>query len=205
MSDASVAAASSVAVAIITAVVGPAVLARYKARREAALLAARGGRPSIPARPGARRATVRPALAHPPAAPPAARPGLHLRAIGLTPRADPAPARRVVLREGGPRAVLDRLAAIPPLSRRAVAHELFVGRWADWGGVVHDVRESESGYAVHVVDPDDGGAALLDFAADERPTLESLREGDRVRYAGRVTGAEDGFVILDSPTINRAE
>ena len=73
------------------------------------------------------------------------------------------------------------------------------------GGVVRDVRESDSGYYVHIVDPVDGGAAVLDFAADERPTLESLREGDRVRYVGRVTGAEDGLVTLDSPTINRAE
>lgn len=169
MSDASVAAAASVAVAIITAVVGPAVLARYKARRKAALTAVRRGRPLIPSRAG-----------------------------------DASP-HRVVLREGSPRAVLGRLADIPPLSRRAVAHELFVGRWAEWGGVVRDVRESDSGYYVQVVDPEDGGAALLDFAADERPTLESLREGDRVRYVGRVTGAEDGLVTLDSPTISRAD
>ncbi|HEY0777179.1 MAG TPA: hypothetical protein VGD56_04355, partial [Gemmatirosa sp.] len=132
---------------------------------------------------------------------------LGLRAMGLTARTETPPRvpARVVLREGSPRAVLARLAEIPPLSRRAVAHELFVGRWADeWTGVVRDVRENESGYSVHVVDPDDGGAALLDFGADERPVLESLREGDRVRYVGRVTGAEDGFVILDSPTITRA-
>lgn len=201
MSDASVAAAASVAVAIITAVVGPAVLARYKSRRAAALAAARGGRALIPSRPGARGTAMRAAAAR--AAP--ARHGPYLRAIGLTSRADDAPIRRVVLREGSPRAVLGRLAEIPPLSRRAVAQELFVGRWAEWGGIVRDIRESESGYDVHVVDPDDGGAAVLDFAADERPTLESLREGDRVRYVGRVTGAEDGLVTLDSPTISRAD
>lgn len=171
MSDAAVAAVSSVAVAIITAVVGPAVLARYKLRRRAALIGAHRGRPSIPSRPG---------------------------------RATAAHASRVVLREESPRAVLGRLAEIPPLSRRAVAEELFVGRWAEWSGTVRDIRESASGYAVRVVDPD-GGAALLDFGADERPALESLREGDRIRYVGCVTGAEDGVVILDSPSISRSE
>ncbi len=195
MSDATVAATASVAAAIITAVVGPAVLARYKSRRAAALTAARGGRALIPARPGPGGA--------------AAAPGFRARGSSLTHaparHAHDAPPRRVLLREGSARAVLVRLAEIPPLSRRAVAHELFVGRWAEWGGIVRDVRESESGYYVHVVDPDDGGAAVLDFAADERPTLESLREGDRVRYLGRVTGAEDGVVTLDSPTISRAE
>ena len=171
MSDATVAAASSVAVAIITAVVGPTVLARYKLRRKTALHGTRRGRPAIPARPG---------------------PGASGRP-------------RVVLREESPHAVLGRLAEIPPLSRRAVAEELFVGRWAEWNGIVRDVRESPSGYCVRVVDPDDSGAALLDFAADDRPALESLREGDRIRYVGRVTGAEDGVVILDSPTISRSE
>lgn len=167
MSDATVAAAASVAVAIITAVVGPTVLARYKLRHPAARVGARRGRPLIPSRPGLTGA-------------------------------------RVVLRESGPRAVLGRLAEIPPLSRRAVANELFVGRWAEWSGIVREVRESERGYVVDVVDPDDGASAELDFAADERPVLESLREGDRISYVGRITGTEAGRVVLDSPTISRA-
>jgi hypothetical protein len=100
--------------------------------------------------------------------------------------------------------VLARLAEIPPLSRRAVAEELYVGRWAEWGGVVRAIRESDEGYQVDVVDDADGGAAArLEFAAAERPTLESLREGDRVRYAARVTGAEDGVVTLDSAAVAR--
>lgn len=200
MSDATVAAAASVVVAVITAVVGPALLARYKAHRAESLRA--------PSRAGARSA-ARPGPRPVPRA-------LRLHATGLTTaglthpghgrarRPDHAPPR-VVLRERGPRAVIGRLAEIPPLSRRAVAHELFVDRWAEWGGVVRDVREGGSGYEVEVVDPDDGGTAVLDFPADERPVLESLREGDRVRYVGRVTGAEDGLVTLDSPTISRAD
>ncbi len=191
MSDATVAAASSVAVAIITAVVGPAVLARYKLRRQAMLTGARRGRPSIPSRPG-RATTARSSM-------------VRLRALGLIPAGSEAPVRRVLLREGSPRAVLGRLAEIPPLSRRAVADELFVGRWAEWTGIVRDIRESASGYTVRVVDAEDGGAALLEFGADERPVLESLREGDAIRYLGRVTGAEDGVVILDSPSISRSE
>ena len=190
MSDASVAAASSVAVALITAVVGPAVLARYKLRRKAALIGARRGRPSIPSSPG-RATTARSSM-------------VRLRALGLIPAGD-GPTSRVVLRETSPHAVLGRLAEIPPLSRRAVADELFVGRWAEWSGIVRDIRESASGYVVRVVDPADGGAALLDFGADERPVLESLREGDRIVYVGRVTGAADGVVMLDSPSINRSD
>ncbi len=193
MSDATVAAVASVAVALITAILGPAVLARYKSRRTAALAAVRVGRPLVPARPGARHA--------PPVA--SAKPASRFRTIAVAQRGDGGAALRVLLRESSPRAVLARLADIPPLSRRAIAHELYVGRWAEWGGVVRDVRESDAGgYYVHVVDPDDGAAALLDFTAAERPALEALREGDRVRYLGRVTGAEDGFVTLDSATIS---
>lgn len=194
MSDATVAAAASVVVAVITAVVGPFALARYKARHGALassrLSGGRLGRPLIPARPGAR--------------PPAPKPASRLRALGLTGHAGRAADVRVVLREPGPRAVLARLAEIPPLSRRAVAEELYVGRWADWDGVVRAIRESADGYQVDVVDDADGtAAARLEFAAAERPVLESLREGDRVRYAARVTGAEDGVVTLDAATVTR--
>lgn len=208
MSDATVAAAASVAVAVITAVLGPAVLARYKAR-QAALTSARAGTRGAHGRPARPLAPARPDP----------RTGARLRALGLTGLASRAhrgedAEPRVVLREAGPRAVLDRMAEIPPLSRRAVAEELYVGRWAEWGGVVRAVREGEVGYHVDVVDPgvvdSDGAAggsdrvlARLDFAAAERPVLESLREGDRIRYAACVTGAAGGVVTLDSATITR--
>ena len=192
MTDAAVAAIASVAVALISAVVGPTVVARYKGRH-ATVAGARAGRPLIPSRPGAPRAGAKPLS--------------RLRALGLTGlghRADDQPAPHVVLRESGPRPVLARLADIPPLSRRAVAEELYVGRWADWGGVVRAIREGAAGYHVDVLDDVDGDAAArLDFSAAERPRLESLREGDRIRYAARVTGAEHGVVTLDSAEITR--
>lgn len=161
MSDATVAAAASVAAAVITAVVGPVVLARFKRVPPRRPALARGGRPLVPA---------------------------------------PTPALHIMLRESGPRAVMERLAAVPPLRRAAVARELFVGRWVEWEGVVRDVRERDGGFRVEVVGTD-GGAALVDFADDERPALETLREGDAIRYAGRVTGAEDGRVTVDATAV----
>ena len=111
-----------------------------------------------------------------------------------------APSARVWLRERTPAEVIARIKAIPPLSRPSVSQELFEGKWVRWDGTVYAVRDRNWG--VHVaVRAADESSAFLSFDKSRRTELLDLREGDRLVFEAEVKEVDDQFVDVINPTI----
>jgi hypothetical protein len=119
MSDATIAALSAVAVAVITAIVGPLTIARAKRKRE---------HDAAPTTIGAPRP---PSIASG-SGPTGTNQSRPLGPISQEQSLAAVPDSRAWLRERSPTELQSQLAGIPTLKRKTVSNELFAGRWVAW-------------------------------------------------------------------------
>jgi hypothetical protein len=77
-----------------------------------------------------------------------------------------------------------------PLSRAEVFKSTYAGRWVRWRGtILRIVPNGPPGdtFFIIVRDPSDAlNDVLLDFASEQRGTLEQLREGDVIDYEAQI-------------------
>jgi hypothetical protein len=116
---------------------------------------------------------------------------------------------RVYVRAGSPDELLASLAAIPPLQRRKVAHDLYAGRWIRFPAVVETLQADDHDglYTVFVAH---GKRMMITvtFPADRLAHVEPLRPGDRVTVDGQIREFDDfdpGSFEVVHATITRRE
>lgn len=194
MTDAQIAAAAAIAVAVVTAVIGPIVKARvYRANVRKAV----GDQQNAPPPTAVER--------RPQAVTPASATTASL--AGSAPPTSLPDTPRLRLRES-PFEVLEKYRSIPPLSRETVAKELFIGRWVQWTGVVKNVHSYSDSIRVSLMGVVPKGELVVapwmfvDFEHSQRAELELLREEELLTFEARITRVSKSDIDLASALIS---
>jgi hypothetical protein len=108
---------------------------------------------------------------------------------------------RNFLPETSAESIVQAFLRIPPLSRGAITDEAYRGRWMRSAGVIGTIREGDQCYSVTIA-ADGGGIVNLTFPTTWRADVESLREGDHIRFEGQIRHVSEVNVELVKPSIS---